>query len=157
MPVIFSKRNSGLQQNTNRFCHGVSPVKSTQLWKASYCPVAFARLSNEPHSCGFPEGLQAQPFYGWVKRGNEFLRGAFSLLSSPAFSQHQLLSSLLPKQIIVPCIVAINSLSEFPAMPKTSARTTVSVLPALITSARATNVSPCAGRSRFTLDSTLQT
>src|SRR6266850_2472977 len=63
----------------------------------------------------------------------------------------------LCRQIIVPCIVAANSRSAVPAMAKTSARTTVSVFPALITSARATNVSPCAGRNRFTLNSTLKT
>ncbi len=40
---------------------------------------------NEPHSCGFPEGLLAQPFYGWVKWGDEFLRrGLSTSFSLPA-------------------------------------------------------------------------
>ena len=54
-------------------------------------------------------------------------------------------------------IVATKFLSAFSATPKTSARTTVRVRPALITSARATNSRPCAGRSMFTLNSTLST
>ena len=44
-------------------------------------------LAPEPHSCGFPEGLLAQPFYGWVKRRRELLKGASASFLSPAFSQ----------------------------------------------------------------------
>jgi hypothetical protein len=44
-------------------------------------------LSNEPHLCGFPEGLLAQPFYGWVKWRREFLRGLSASFPSTAFSQ----------------------------------------------------------------------
>src|SRR5678810_142060 len=61
------------------------------------------------------------------------------------------------KQIIVANIVAINSRSSDSLIPNTSARTTVNVLPGFRTFATAAKRSPFAGRSRFTLNSTLNT
>src|SRR5262245_29608361 len=60
------------------------------------------------------------------------------------------------KHMIVACIVAISS-RVLGARVTASAWTTVSVRPDLMTSARAKNISPFAGRSKLTLNSTLNT